>query len=269
MDISPELYKIVVGSASFEKDFLMRRNLSINDRKISFEEYYNEEYKQSGLELIKSYTIGLRSKIQRNSEESKNSMYPDAFSRLAITDFEVHERLRNSASVNYDKKNGSVRIDFDFPDALGSTLLANDYFTLLESYIIKFKIEKANNQLSFVKERYEEKEKEFSKIQENLAEFNDANIGLSSEVSRLALRKLESQYEIVLTVFKELARQLEQAELKVLEDTPVFTVIKPASIPVKRIRPQRIKTLLIFFAFGFMLGCGFTLVVPQVRSFFN
>ena len=50
----------------------------------------------------------------------------------------------------------------------------------------------------------------------------------------------------------ELSKQVEQSKLQVNEDTPVFSIVKEASMPVKRSSPKRTQMVLIFGFIGFI-----------------
>src|SRR5690606_326447 len=76
--------------------------------------------------------------------------------------------------------------------------------------------------------------------------------------------RLLSQYNLVAGVYNELAKQVENAEIKIKEDTPNFLVIQPATVPIIPSQPNRI---LILFVFGFIGFCFSLLVVFSKKSF--
>jgi LPS O-antigen subunit length determinant protein (WzzB/FepE family) len=59
---------------------------------------------------------------------------------------------------------------------------------------------------------------------------------------------------------QQLASQVEQAKLQVNKDTPVFTTIKPVTIPFERSAPKRSLIVITFLFLGFVLSCGYVLV---------
>ena len=50
---------------------------------------------------------------------------------------------------------------------------------------------------------------------------------------------MEAELTIAQTVYTELSRQFEQSKLKVQARTPIFKVLEPPSVPIKRISPKR------------------------------
>ena len=52
----------------------------------------------------------------------------------------------------------------------------------------------------------------------------------------------------------ELSKQLEQSKLQVNQDTPVFSIVKEASMPVLRSSPKRTQMVLIFGVLGLLIS---------------
>jgi LPS O-antigen subunit length determinant protein (WzzB/FepE family) len=73
-------------------------------------------------------------------------------------------------------------------------------------------------------------------------------------VASINLMKLQKDYDLTFTVYSELAKQLETQEINVKEDTPVFTVIKPVSVPLSKSKPKRIIIIVIWMIFGTITG---------------
>jgi uncharacterized protein involved in exopolysaccharide biosynthesis len=53
-------------------------------------------------------------------------------------------------------------------------------------------------------------------------------------------------------VYSQIATQLEGARIKVQQDKPVFAVLKPATVPMKKAGPSKSKLLV---GFAFLAGC--------------
>jgi uncharacterized protein involved in exopolysaccharide biosynthesis len=70
---------------------------------------------------------------------------------------------------------------------------------------------------------------------------------------------MEAELSIAQTVYTELARQYEQARLKVQERTPVFKVLEPPKIPVLRTSPKRTLMVLVYALAGLAMGMLYVL----------
>jgi uncharacterized protein involved in exopolysaccharide biosynthesis len=79
---------------------------------------------------------------------------------------------------------------------------------------------------------------------------------MSLATARTEEERLSSQYNLIYSIYSELAKQLEQAKIQVKQDTPVFTIIEPISVPTKRSKPNRFLILFIWTFLGGLLGIG-------------
>ena len=125
---------------------------------------------------------------------------------------------------------------------------------LLQRYITEFKIEKARVDLEFIQQRYNEAKKSYQTIQQQLASFRDRHMNMSTSIAKTEEERLTNEYILVTGVYTELAKVLEQAKIHVKEETPVFTIIKPVSVPTEKSRPNRPVILMIFVFFGLIAG---------------
>lgn len=140
---------------------------------------------------------------------------------------------------------------------------------LLQKYITEFKIEKVRSNLEFVEKSYEEAKLNFENKQAELARFRDANKSLSSAMARTQEEKLTSEYNLLLGVYTEIAKQKEQAKIAVTETTPILTIIEPVTIPTEKSGPNRAMVLIGFIFFGVIAGMGWILGNPYVKEIFE
>ena len=97
-------------------------------------------------------------------------------------------------------------------------------------------------------------------MQKKLAYFNDSNLNIVTSAIINQRAKLEAEFNIINAVMVELSKQVEQRKLQVSEDTPVFSVIKEASMPVKKSSPKRTQMVLIFGLIGFVISSVYVLI---------
>ena len=88
----------------------------------------------------------------------------------------------------------------------------------------------------------------------------DNNINISSSLFQNKLSRIESELSIAQTVVQQLASQVEQAKLQVNKDTPVFTTIKPVTVPYEKSAPKRSVIVTVFVFLGFIISSGYSLV---------
>ena len=125
---------------------------------------------------------------------------------------------------------------------------------ILQNIIINSKIKSAQENLNFTQEQLDLKKIEFDKIQDRIAFFEDSNLNIINSKYRNELNKLRAEFQIINSVYTELSKQLEQSKLQVNRDTPVFSMVKEASMPVKRSSPKRAQIVLVFGFLGFVIS---------------
>ena len=123
--------------------------------------------------------------------------------------------------------------------------------------------------LDFSMKQYSKKKESYEKLQDEKAIFVDKNINISSSLFQNKLSRLESELNISETIVEQLASQVEQARLQVNKDTPVFTTIKPVTVPFEKSAPKRSLVVVAFLFLGFVLSCGYVLVKEQVSTIFK
>jgi capsular polysaccharide biosynthesis protein len=253
--ISPLIYPNLINNVSFQKE-LLQTSITIKgiDDSTSFERYYTEIYNPSLLGYIKKYTIGLPGliikTIKGNSDDVNLRRVDGAAEKseiiaISMSEKKLFEILDGCINIDINEDDGYVYLTATMPEALPSAQLAINAQKLLE---------KSNEQLKFIEERYIEKEQEFKRVQKKLAKFRDQNQGFNSAMAQTSIEVLQSEYDLAYNVFTELAKQLEKQKIQVKENTPVFTIIDPVYVPVEKSKPKRFSILIIWSFIGIFFG---------------
>jgi LPS O-antigen subunit length determinant protein (WzzB/FepE family) len=265
-EISPELYPQIVSSIPFQSE-LLNTLLTIEGQteSVSYSDYYENIYSPGLLSNIKKYTVGLPGvliSLVRSTPENREGSLGAKGSQLITISKEENELIKGlerQISLTVNDKEGFISISATMPEAIASAQLALKAQQLLQDYALKFKTQKSMDQLQYIEERYAEKEKAFNTIQISLARFQDQNTGINTALGRTKLLQLQSEYDLTFTVYSELAKQLETQLLQVKKDTPLFTVLKPVTIPNERSAPKKTLILVVYLFLGFVLSVGFVL----------
>lgn len=262
--IPPSLYPRIVKSVPFQKEILQTSlQFSNLDKKVTYQEYYENYEKFNLLSAIKGYTIGLPGKVAGLFKDKENNFIQDEFKdsiyRVSIEDKKLFDKLQKQLVINNNDKEGFVQISFSMPEALPAAQMTKRAQELLQKSITEFKVQKAKEEYEFIEERYKEIKEEFLKKQVVLANFRDRNQGLILSRSQSRLERLQSEYNLVYGIYSELAKQLETQKIKLKENTPIFTVINPVSVPIEKSRPRRTLILVFWIFIGLILGIGFVL----------
>ena len=260
-EIAPSLYPQIAESSPYRKALL---ETPVGENQISFRDYIlGQDRGVSIIALIKKYTIGLPSLFFSNNNEEPIPQTNTLFD-ISEEDRGLFEFLDQILSVEVDDQEGLVSIGVEFSDRKIAAQLAQAATDLLQTKIIAFKSQSARNNLQFVQSQFDAKRQEFEQIQDSIAMFKDQNLNITSSLYQNQLTRLESQFAVASSVFQELAGQVEQAKIQVNKDTPIFMIIEPVSVPLKRSKPQRTMMVIIWTFLGGVIAVGWTLVKAPV-----
>lgn len=267
--LSPKIYPKVLASVPFQKELLQTGiKFEEYDQPLTLLDYYtNEEYQKFSLSgAVLKYTVGLPGVIITAIRgEQPDALLPDSSSQIQTLskDEDIAIKiLKNNVALSVNDKDGYVMLSANMPEPLAAAQLALKVQTLLQKYITEFKIERVQSNLDFVEGRYADAKRDFESKQNELAAFRDANRSFASAVASTTGERLKNEYDLLFSVYIELAKQREQANIQVKETTPTFTIVEPVTVPIERSKPKRGLICVAFTFLGGFIGVGLVLVLP-------
>ena len=243
-EIPSSMYPQVTQSPKFKR-LLLNSNIDF-DNKINLKQYLIDYYK-----------------LNTENDKINSDLY---VSELENDCFKIIDEI---ISVNVNQKDGFISLSATLPVAEYSTNLTINAKEILQEIIINNKIESANQSLIFSQQQLKEKKLIFDEIQAKLAYFSDSNLNSVNSFVINERDKLEAEFQIINAVVTELSKQVEQVKLQVSKDTPVFSTIKEAVIPIKRTSPKRTQLVIIYFFIGLVISTGFILTKDLLLDIFN
>jgi len=272
--LSPTVYPKIMTNINFQKELIYSKFhfKEIKEPITLYDFYTDKQYpKFNLLGTIKKYTIGLPGVIIKAIKGNKDAVTNSDTSTvqfLTKEEQEVIKALNESLTLEVNDKQGFITLTTNMSEPLAVAELAQKGQELLQKYITEFKVEKVASNLEFVERSYDEAKRNFETKQEELARFRDANKSLSSAMARTQEEKLTSEYDLLLQVYTELAKQKEQAKIAVTETTPILTIISPVVVPTEKTKPKRSLILLIYIFLGLVIGAGIVFFVPYLEDNF-
>jgi uncharacterized protein involved in exopolysaccharide biosynthesis len=272
-DLSPIVYPQIVASLPFQLE-LLKTPLNFIDYKepITFYDYCINKNKNNE-NLFLKYTLGLPGLILKaiKGNEPEKPIIQNDKEPLSITmkQYQALLILNGLISLEVNVKDGLLTLYAKMPEARAAAQLGQRTQELLQRYITEFKINKAKNNLDFIQQRYDETKQKFEAAQQSLASFRDRNKNVSVATVKTEEETINSQYNLIYSIFSELGKQLEQAKIQVKQDTPVFIIIEPISVPIKRFKPNRPLILIIWLLMGGIIGTAFVFYKEYSSSFIN
>ena len=268
-DISPSLYATLLASSPFQKRILDSK-ISVEGDSITYRNYL-ENQPVSSLSTIQKYTIGLPGIILSFFSEAKpsNSSVSDSTGLVPLDDKEYSLRTSLTGKINLanDTKEGFVSLSVVEGDPLIAAQVARVTEEVLQDWIIEYKIKNTKLQYDFIKNQFEGKQKEFFLIQEQLANYTDKNQNVMSASYLTRLNRLQAEFDLLNTVYSELAKQKEQAAIQLSKDMPTFSILDPVKVPKEKTGPKKSFYILGAFFTGLLFSSVWVLISKPILEF--
>jgi len=262
--ISPQLYPQILKSTPFLLHLMDQRvYFSKEDTTVTLYEYFTEIKSPSVISLAMGYTIGLPGKIKKLFTKVEPDFISELRTEGAVKMTEdqkkVAENLVERLNVELDNKIGTVKVIAEMPDPEAAAALNKIATNYLTEFITSYRINKVQLNLDFISERYAEAKENFETAQLALANFRDKNVVVTTSRARTEEERLQTEYNLAFNIYNTLAQQLEQAKIKVQEETPAFSVLEPVKVPLEKSKPRRTMILMFSCLSGLILSIFYIL----------
>ncbi len=199
------------------------------------------------------------------------SIESDNENELFISKYEndLFNIINEIISIEVNQKDGFISISAKMPKSEYAAKTCINAREILQQTIINNRLKSAKQKLVYSEKQLKSKRIEFEEIQNKLAYFNDSNLNLVKSSIINERDKLEAEFQIINAVMVELSKQVEQRKLQVSEDTPVFSVIKEAVMPVNRSSPKRTQMVFTFGFIGFILSVIYVMIKKPLATIIN
>lgn len=234
--ITPYLYPNLMDDNGFiSKIFKFKVESQDGDIKVDYYTYLKKYQKHSWYESC----IGAIKKLVTPKDQFKTGRKDFNPYYLSKNDDAIMEAVRGNISISIDKKNGTISISATAQDPVISKTLADSTRNLLQNYIIEYRTNKAQADYIYYKKLTEEAKRDYEKLRQQYGSFADANTDVILQSVKAKQDDMENELQLKYNTYNTLVNQMQAAQAKVREKTPVFTLLKGASVPIKPSGPKR------------------------------
>ncbi len=234
--LTPKLYPVFLDNLYFQRKLYNKtiKTSAISDS-ITYGDYMLNYYDEGSLARLKSNTLGLPSKfISLFKSKKTNSKVLDTVGVNRRTEDEIFQEkiLKKQLKVTIREEQGVMVIEAVTHDPLLSEQLVRSCEEVLQKTIIDGTIEKSKIELEFLEKRLKVAKEDYTAKRSALGNFRDRNKFALTSYTKNIEEQLNSEYQLTFSVYSQIATQIENAKLQIAKDTPIFTVIKPAVVPI-------------------------------------
>ncbi|MBO7418290.1 MAG: chain-length determining protein [Bacteroidaceae bacterium] len=248
--ITPTLYPDLMNSVDFKTSLFPIKVTRTDGQEFSYYEYMANEQKIPWWKL----PLGWISSMLKNGDDEERPI--DSY-RLTKKQMSVVKALHKKISCAVDKKTRAITINVNDQDAEICALMADSVMARLQQSITNYRTKKARVDLEYVQNLYDEAKTNYENASQEYAKYADANMNTFLEIDRQKRADLELNLQLNRSIYQQVATQLQAAKAKVQEDTPAFTTLQSATVPVKKAGPKRSQICLIILLLGFLGVTGY------------
>lgn len=270
--LSPELYPDIVKSIPFSVEIFDVKVTDMEGKLNTTVYEYLDEYQKKPWW---GHVIGapfkalgwIVKKIKGEEENNNDDKNVNPF-RLTNKQNAIISELSKRIIVEVDKKTSVIMISVTMQDPLIAATLTNEVMNKLQDYITEYRTNKARKDLEYTQKLYEESMQNYHKLQQEYAQYVDRNHNVSLRSAQTYQDRLKNEMELAFNVYNQTAQQLQVAKAKVQEDTPVYTVVEAATVPLSASKPMKMMILIGFVFLAGMGSCGWVLFGENmIKSF--
>ena len=252
----PTLYPDLMNSVDFKTSLFPvpvtiegDKDKGEQDRTMSYYDYMENEQKTPWWSAAMKGTMKWLASLFRDEEDEVTKVDPF---RLTKEQAEIVKAIDKNIVCDVDKKTMVITINVTDQNAVIAANMADTVKTRLQNFITDYRTSKARVDLEYNKKLYAETKARYDKARQKYAEFTDANQDIILQTVRQRQVELENEMQLQYNAYTQIAAQLMAAEAKVQEDTPAFTTLQSATVPVKKTGPKRAQMCLIFLFLAFL-----------------
>jgi len=247
----PMVYPELMNSVDFKASlFNVPIHKKDSTRIISYYDYLAYEQKQSwwGVAISAPFKL-LGELIGTKDTIDQHKVNPFM---LTKEQSEIVKVIDKKVVCDVDKKTMVITINVTDQDPLICATIADSVQRRLQNFITDYRTKKAKVDLEYNRKLFKEAKARYDKARQLYASYSDANQDMILQSYKTKLIDLENEMQLQFNNYNAVAQQLQLAEAKVQEETPAFTTLQSATVPVKKAGPSRAKMVLIFLFLAFL-----------------
>lgn len=258
--ISVDMFPDVVHSSPFIVELFDvpvqfdRKDSTINTTLLDYMQNYQKKpwwsYVFNAPFKLLGWFMDIMTPDEEEQEKSVTTEYDP--SNLSRKERDVVHYFSENLKVGIDKKSGKTTMSLQMQDPLVVAAVMDAVVENLKKYMSDYRTSKARQDVENLTVICNERKSDYYKAQRAYADYVDANqniVRLSAQAER---ERLQQEMNLAYQVYSQVASQLEGARIQVQQAKPVFVIIDPVTVPIRKSAPSKAKLL---FVFTFLACC--------------
>ncbi len=248
-----DLYPSIVSSKDFLLPLLDIRVVSKeNEIDTTYGEYLQNHQKSAWWGYpFKLIGWGMELILPSSSEPHKMVASSSAVKQLTAEETALCQALQGRISCVVENITGVLTVTVADQDATISAIMADSVVSRLNKFILDYRTRKARTDYEYVSALCETARKDYLRAQGEYAAFTASHTNIYAPDIKAREEYLQNESQLAYMTYSQLKTQQETSRARVLESTPVYTIVESAYVPHRAASPKKLLTL---FAFVFLGG---------------
>ena len=243
----PTLYPDLMNSVDFKTSlFEVKVTREEDNKSFSYYDYLMNEQKAPWWSQA---TKAFFSMFKDKEPEATEKVNPF---KLTKKQTDIAKAIDKNVVCDVDKKTMVITINVTDQDALICATMADSVKTRLQKFITDYRTSKARVDLEYNQKLYREAKERFEQARTKYASWADSHRSVTSQAAQTKEAELQNEMQMQQSILQQVVAQLQQAEMKVQQETPAFTTLQSATVPVLKAGPKRAQMCLIFVFLAFL-----------------
>ncbi len=188
-------------------------------------------------------------KIKREGVDGVDVFVMDKWQWYAV------ELMRKNIKCSIDKKTEVITLSITTQDKLVSATMADSVCVALQNFITEYRTAKNRTDLRFYEQVMRDSYQEYQEACDRYIRYADGHRNTNLEQYRIEAQNLETEMDLKRSAFTSFQKQFLTTQARLQENTPVFTVLQSASVPLKATGPRRVLFVIAMLIFITGIAC--------------
>lgn len=189
--------------------------------------------------------------VRPDKEEAVEDSVPDP-RNLPKKQREVVKFFSENIQVMVDKKTSKTSMSIVLQDPAVAAAVMDAVTENLKVYMSDYRTSKARQDVDNLKVICDQRRDEYYRAQQAYAAHIDSNKNVIRKSEEAERERLQQEMNLAYQVYSQVATQLEASRIQAEQAKPVFVIINPVTVPIKKAAPSKAKLLIIY---TFFAGC--------------
>lgn len=249
-----DLYPTIVSSSDFT---LGLSGVKVKSSKLGIETTYGNYLLKYDKHPWWNYPINWMkatvANLFKNNEESDNKTSA-GLRCLSKKDYDICGRIQGNVRFSVENLTGIVSVTVFDHDPEIASIVADSVVGRLNSFILDYRTSKARRQYEYTSALCDSTRLNYLNVQDRYVKYVATHQALNSPVQKAEMDFLEKEVDLAFQSYNTAMLQNQMAQAKILESTPVYTVIESSYVPLYADSPQKVILLIVFVMFSFIMA---------------